>query len=59
MSKLTLPELQAKDLPCVFCGESSKKVPGGYFYQRFLCQVCGKKLQEINYFLGIEKKIDL
>ena len=52
---LTLPQLQALDLPCVFCGVSSKKSEGGYFCQKYLCSRCSNKLMITENFLRREK----
>jgi len=49
--KLHLPELQKKDLKCVFCGKSNQKYEGGYYKQKFLCRECDVGLRIIDSYL--------
>ena len=52
--ELHLPELQKKDLKCVFCGKSNQKYDGGYFKQKFLCTECDVGIKTLNHFLERE-----
>ena len=52
--ELHLPELQKKDLKCVFCGKSNQKYDGGYFKRKFLCKECDVGIKTLNHFLERE-----
>ena len=46
-----LPELQLEEMYCVFCGDSSDKVEGGYFKEKFVCRKCNREMNDIDSFL--------
>jgi len=50
---MKLPEMQKKNMKCVFCKKSNQKVEGGYFKSKFICRKCDQESKNIDFYLGV------